>query len=365
MTSNTGPSIYIPTDKNLFDVLQQKKIKHAELVKFLRHRGIIVSTNLHKNELSKVISRLQFDYHDYSYLVALLENPNRKEKTTRTTIKTDAGKEDLLKACQDVKSDNDDDGDTYQVKKRGDTSVLVVTYTEVDFTKTELKQRSTKTCEIELSADEDGTSVRRPATKKGRDIANKLKQALTVIKGQPLEEESISLESLTMPEARSYFFDELIKGVSGFKIDNVSSVDVYHDIDTLDDDNEDEDLDNASASFAGFIRKANLSGGGVLESAEFGQLHKRGFFISKVIWTAEDETYGGHVVEFEAQFGTPASCTDFKYTIRGIRHFNEHTKTHNATRKPANQTEARRYSAILEKTAKATFDKVMAKYGDM
>ncbi len=40
---NAGPSIYIPTDKNIFDALQHKKVTQGELVIFLRKRGILVA----------------------------------------------------------------------------------------------------------------------------------------------------------------------------------------------------------------------------------------------------------------------------------------------------------------------------------
>lgn len=360
MSNNIGPSIYIPSDKNIYDALQHKKVKHSEVLKFLRNRGLIVSPRLDKSELSKSISQLTFDYHDYLFLTKLLENPNRKEKITRVTVKTSAENEELIKACQNISKETDE---SYKVIKKDDSAVLIVTYTDIDFTKTELRQRAIKKCEIELQSTNDEVTVRMPATKKGREIAAKVKSSLSEIKGEELIEEVISLENLIIPEARSLFFDELIKSISGYDLDDVSSVDVYHEIDTLE-DNEDEDESDA-LQFAGFIRKAALAGGSVLESEEFNQLHSKGFFISKIIWTVVDVIPGGDKIELEAQFGEPSSCTDFKYLVRGVYNFNDRTSTHNATKRAASRIENSEFNNRLEKSAKFSFDKVIRKYDEI
>ncbi|MFC3282636.1 hypothetical protein [Litchfieldella rifensis] len=362
MSSKPGPSIYIPSDKNIFDALQHKKIRHSEVQRFLRNRGIIVSSDLEKIDLSKFIARLTFDYGDYVHITKLLENPNRKEKTTRTTVKATSNNEQLVEACQKITKSTGGD-ESYKVVKKEDSTILVVTYTETDFTKTELRQKTLKKCEIELHADGDEVTVRMPATKKGKELSERIKSSLSNILGEELEEEVISLESIAMPEARSLFFDELIKSIPGYELEDVSSVDVYHEIDNLDDEQDDSDEDNeSSTNFAGFIRKAALAGGGVLESAEFNQLHSRGFFISKIIWTVVDTLPGGDKVELEAQFGQPSSCSDFKYLVRGVYNYNDRAKIHNTTKRTPSRVETGTFNKKLEKAAKIAFDKVASIY---
>lgn len=361
MSSKSGPSIYIPSDKNIFDALQHKKVRHSEVLKFLRNRGVIVSPDLDKGELSKIIAGLTFDYSDYLYITRLLENPNRKEKTTRTTVKATSNNDQLVEACRKITKSAGGE-DSYKVVKKENSTVLVVTYTDVDFTKTELRQRTIKRCEIELQAEGDEITLRMPATKKGKEISEKVKASLSDVIGEELEEEVISLESIAIPEARSLFFDELIKSISGHDLEDVSSVDVYHEIDKLDEDAEELEDDESSTNFAGFIRKAALAGGGVLESAEFNQLHSRGFFISKIIWTVMDTLPGGDKVELEAQFGNPSSCTDFKYLVRGIYNYNERTQIHNVTKRAPSRVESGAFNKKLEKAAKKAFDKVAGIY---
>lgn len=360
MQNKSGPSIYIPSDKNIFDALQHKKIGHSEVLRFLRSRGIIVSPSLDKGDLSKTIAGLTFDYHDYIHITKLLENPNRKEKTTRTTVKTTSNNDQLAEAAQKIFKPNDSD-ESYKVIKKENSTVLVVTYTDVDFTKTELRQRTLKKCELEIHAEGDEVSLRSPATKKGKEISERFKSSLSQIKGEELEEEVISLESVTQAEARSLFFDLLIKAIPGYELEDVSSVDVYHEIDDLD-ESEDDDESGGSENFAGYIRKAALAGGGVLESAEFNQLHSRGFFISKIIWTVVDILPGGDKVELEAQFGKPSSCTDFKYLVRGIYNYNERMQAHNVTKRTPSRVETGTFNRKLEKAAKISFDKIIETY---
>ncbi len=361
MAKKIGPSIYIPTDKNIYDALQHKKVKQSDLVELLRRRNILVSPSLDKHELSVMVSELTIDYEDFIYITRLLENPNRKEKTTQSSVKAEVSDDEIKKACK-MLIDAEISDDTFKIVKSDlDTTSLVVTYTDIDFTKTELRQRTIKKCEIEIQREDGEITFRMPANDKAKAITNKLKENLSEVKGEELEEEAISLENIIEPEARSYFFDKLINLVPGYKFENVSSVDVYHSVDSLD-DAEDETDEEQAGRFAGYIRKAALAGNGVLESAEFNQLHARGFFISKIVWTCDENIKGGDRVEFEAQFGTPSSCTDFKYLVRGIYNYNERTQEHNVTRRSASPKEIKKLNVTLEKAAKLSFEAVEEKY---
>lgn len=363
MDKSAGPSIYIPTDKNIYDALQHKKITHSSLLDFLKGRGVFCSNLTSKQELAQKISRLTFDYHNYVSICKLLENQNRKEKTTQSTIKSDISAVDIIKACKNVVSSSNEQqvSDSYRIVQEKGITKVVVSYTEIDFTKTELSQKSRKSCEIEVVSENNEVTLRLPANKKAKEIAAKIKDSLSKVKGEELVEEVISLESIVSAEARSYFFDQLVRSIFNYTFDNVSSVDVFHNMDSLTDD-EDGDEQN---HYAGYISRAVLAGNGVLESAEFNQLHKRGFFIYKIVWTSIDSLPGGDKLEFEALFGDPASCTDFKYLVRGVYNYNNATKAHNVTRRPPTPKETRDFSKLLEKSAKNSFNKVIEKYQDV
>lgn len=362
---NAGPSVYIPTDKNIFDALLHKKVTQSELVNFLRRRGILVSGNISKQELSEKICSLTLSYFDFNWVCKLLENPNRKDKTTHSKLKGDIQDKQINSACSIIKSNlSANSDDSVKITKSGDKTVLSVTYVDYDFTKTELRQRTIKNCEIQIEKDKDGIVMKLPSTKKAKEVSDKLKVALKaqVNKdgGSELEEFSISLESFADASIRSKFFDHLIRNVPGFKFDNVSSVDVYHFEQKQFDEFEDDDVD---ARLASYINKAALAGEGVLESTEFKQLHKQGFYIYKIVWTSVDTSIDGPKVEFEAQFGSPDSCTDFMYSVRGTYPYNRRTNEHNVTRKSATKYENNKYGLNLRDASESALQVVTAEYG--
>lgn len=366
MTKLTGPSIYIPTDKNFFDALQHKKVTQTELIAFLRRRGMLVCKSTDKSELVEKISSLTLDYNDFNWLTKLLENPNRKDKTTHTKLMGELTQEQINIACHQVQQNIiHSDGDAAKVSKVGDITTLTLTYVDIDFTKTELRQRTLKTCEIALHKTNDGVVMKMPSTKKSKEVSDRIKALLSEHApiDNPLEVVNIGLEGIIDPKARSDFFDKLIRGIDGYKFDTVTSVDIYHNSEKLDED-EDEDEDGKSeATLASYINKAALAGEGVLESQEFNQLHARGFYIYSIIWTAVSASRNGEKVEFEAQFGAPDSCTDFKYTTRGVYNYNEKTGEHNVTRRATNQIENDNYDSLLRIASEKALKIVKQEYG--
>ncbi|OBU20673.1 hypothetical protein [Photobacterium aquimaris] len=364
--SNTGPSIYIPTDKNIFDALQHKKVTQAELVIFLRSRGIIVSQSVAKQILVEKICSMTLSYSDFNWIGKQLENPNRKDKTTHSKLKGEVDDCQIKSACSIVKANLTMNGDdSVKVTKSGNTTTLKVTYVDHDFTKTELRQRTIKTCEIQLENDANGVVMKLPSTKKAKEISEQLKLALKaqVIKdsGEELEEFSISLEALADAEIRSKFFDNLIRNIPDFSFDTVSSVDVYHfEKERV---NEFEDDDNSEARLASYINKAALAGAGVLESTEFQQLHKQGFYIYRIIWTAIDNSLDGAKVEFEAQFGKPSTCTEFMYTVRGLYPYNSRTMDYNVTRKSVTPYENDKLNMKLRDASESALRDTIKAYG--
>lgn len=338
MKTNIGPSLYIPTDKNIFDALLHKKVTFKKLQEFLLMRGILISDQLSKEEVSRMISQLIFDFHDYTKLKELLENTNRKEKQKTITLKIKSTDDEVTNICNKVVADNINsyNNDSYKVIRRNNSTLLRVLYTEIDFTKTELRQRTSKTCDIILETTKTEVLIHQPATKKGSEIVSLIINSFKKNKQSDIIEEKISLETITSPEKRSEFFHCLIQSVNGYELEDVTNIDVHHSIDTLSVDLDEED--NLS-NLTGSIKKAALTGDGVHLSKELQQLHKKGFFISKIVWKSKGNLYKGNIVEFEVMFGNASSCTDFKYLIRGVYDFNDRNGRNNTTRRNATRYE--------------------------
>ncbi|MBY8157084.1 hypothetical protein KW508_03535 [Vibrio fluvialis] len=365
MSKNAGPSIYIPTDKNIYDALKHKKVTQSELVLFLRRRGILVSNRAPKDHLVEKISSLTLSYADFNWIGLLLENPNKKEKSTHTKLKGDIEDSQIMAACKEIKSSlTSQSDDSVRISKSGGKTTLTVTYVDHDFTKTEMRQRTIKTCEIQLEPGADGLVMKLPANKKAKEISEQLKFALQEkvkdVTGNDLEEIAISLELVSDATSRSKFFDYLINHMSGFEFDTVTSVYVYHFEQDVADEFDEED---SEIKLASYINKAALNGAGVLESSEFNQLHSRGFYIYRIVWTSIDTSFEGPKVEFEAQFGKPDSCSDFKYSVRGVYPYNANSDEYFITRKPASPYENDKYNAILREASEEAYKVALRVYG--
>jgi hypothetical protein len=359
-----GPSLYHVTDKNIFDAFCHKSIKHSDMVEYLSERGIFVSKHSTKTDLMEYASRLPHDYFNRQFLSELLETKSRREKTASSIVKASVSTIDLNNACKMIETDNKGNDERISFSCSGDKATITVTHTVIDYTKTELKQKEHKTFTIDIINSGSSLDIRRPANQKSNEISDKFIEKLSEIKSEPLEVDVITLEAFTNPEARTYFFRELMKSLEGLSFDDVRIVDVHHDIEPEDEDDDDDDnvSANLGSSFVGHIKKAVLDGDGVLNSAEFKQLHDSGFFISRVVWSVVQPGTQGDKYELEALFGDHETCTDFKYIVRGVFTLLDGGEYPLKGRVPGS-LEKETLANLLEKASRKAMQAVIAKYG--
>ena len=197
---------------------------------------------------------------------------------------------------------------------------LYVDYIELNFGRTKLKQKQERQLEIKFNISEDGLSIRIPATQHANDIKNLIIKKIEEIKKEAVDEKKIELSGIKTPEGRTSFFTRLIRSLSGFELNDVSSVKVDREIkkESFEDEEEEESGEHAETEEEGMVKRILLDGAGLLYSAEYQSLDKSGFYISKVIWTSRSKDVGGPMVEFEASLGNPPEGTDYKYGVKSI-----------------------------------------------
>jgi hypothetical protein len=369
MSKSFGPSTFFASDKNIYDALMQKKVPLSKLLDLLRDRGILVSEKIRREDVAIYISQTFIDYYMLQQISSFLEGGERKEKTTSTFVEASIEKDELISACQSVKDSIHNNGDTCEISQQGNTTKVLITYEEVDLSKTELRQRTTKTCEIEINKTEDGISIRQPSNLKTSSISAAIVESLSSTKSVELVPQIIDLQAFSEAEARSFFFERLIRSIDGYELEDVRAVSINHqrpdsafDVDF--EDEESEDMEDLDRDVTGYISKAVLAGTGVLQSSEFSQLHSKGFFISRIVWIAVDRHLtNDRRVELEAEFGNPVLCQDFKYVCKGFFERKE-DGSFNITRKPFNPQEDKEMMTLLEKASRAAFKEVLEKYGE-
>ncbi|AUM12290.1 hypothetical protein [Ketobacter alkanivorans] len=359
MSRKNGPSLYHMTDKNIFDALQHKKVTLNALNDHLLERGIFLSDETGKSEITEYVASLPHDYHHYQFIAGLIENSNRKEPSTNTVLDVQLKNGDIKSYCDEVVKTRKGSGEVLKISQSGDSTTVTVTYTDVDFSKTEIRQRTTKHAVIEIENNNGALSIRRPANNRAAEIVDQFTNELKKSVKEEVPERIISLEAIVQAEARSYFFDKLIKLIDGFKLVDVKQVNVKF---SESDDGEDSDEDDDNGVLLGHIQKAVLNGDGVLQSAEFNQLHGSGFYITKITWVSVDTLPGGDKVEFSAEFGNPDICSDYKYKVCSIYGYKK-LDEYNVTGRSPSAIEKKVLLKKLEAASFLAYEKVVNKYG--
>jgi hypothetical protein len=147
-----GP-LYCVTDKELYDVLMSSRqhFNCGALLDLARGRGIMI-----------------FGCEDVQSIQAVFETAGRGEKTTSFRLNAAITPEDIRKVAEEYRESV---GEGEKVVTHGigsDGYAVDLEYTEIDFSKTRLRQRQTREAHIEFRIENDHTIVTLPATEKRR-----------------------------------------------------------------------------------------------------------------------------------------------------------------------------------------------------
>ncbi|EOI6836738.1 hypothetical protein ACMVR2_001186 [Yersinia enterocolitica] len=350
-----GRNLFFATEKNIYDALHHKRITTSILSDILLRKGIILCEETTKEELIEEVCRLPHCYEDLQSLKELVQKYDQRESLTKVTLNTETNQNDLKKAIDIVKK-------IYAADKNGsislnankDGSILIdLNYQDIDLSKTELRQIDNRNVSIEFKSDDDKVNIRMPQTAKAREVVDLIQKQLSKIQDKSIDRFEISLETIIQPNLRSQFFQDLMNGLTGYEVDDVTNVVLNRSgSEESDSDDEDQNIDT------GFVKKAVLNGEGVNTSSIFSQLHNKGYYISRIAWSAIPENRIGDRIIVEAFFKNADSCTDFSYNIKGIN--NQKGNEYNITIRPANSLEKQKISELIEISAEKAYYKIVS-----
>ena len=353
-------SIYYNTDKNVHDALRNKKFGKKVIVDQLKDRGIFVSHQDEKEDLIEYCSPIFTDYHNQNFIHEILDDTKPRTNYQSREIKADIDVSEIRGLCQQIVSDREAKGESTKVHYSPDSNIITIqsSYTEPDYSKSVMSQNLTRTSNIRVEKTDEGLKVRGHSDEKSvsmsKDLINLIKEE---DKDRAVDEILISLEAITDPIARSEFFHLLISNVDGYKIDDVKSVDVNHP------KNSNSTEDGEEEEVIGFIKRAVLNGGSVLNSPEFKSLNDADFYVTKVKWSATSEELNGDKVDFSAEFKSTDTCTDFIYSV--LRIYNRKKDgdyiKHGST---PSEIEKNILLPLVEKSALEAYQSIINKYGE-
>lgn len=340
-----GPSFYYATDKNIFDALNQHKVDISTLMKLFQRRNIIVGKKTPREDLAKYFARLTHDYYDHQDIAARFGIAPRRERITSMDV-LGVGEKDVLQvAVAQLKQELEEAGDVVQVSHEGESLIVRVEYSTVDYKLTEFSQLQVRDGTVEFVKSSEGYIVRNTQNDHINQVRETLLSKIEKVEHTSLTKVVVSLFDIPSPKLRSKFFNELTKSLPGYERRDVTDVYVYKAKPEADDDDE---LDNSTTSNPDtHIERVFLRGNGVTRSELLNELlDKEDYYIIKIGWTAKETMGAGLVYDIEAVFADPKDCTGFSFILSGIFPV-EDGKVSNR-RRPPSKDEINSISRVIE-----------------
>lgn len=327
--------LYYANDKEIYDALMsaKQKINEKVILELAKDRGVFLSANESREDLISKISSLPHDYHDLKTLLEQREHIGRAEKLTSVTLNAALTVEEIKAVIKEYTAESPADERVTHHAKGSEHVVVNIRYSDVDYGKTRLIQRTPKEAGIEFHVEANQTVIRMPANERAKVIYEKLKDKLDSNKKAEIPAVRIEINEFTSPELRTEFFTSLISTMKGFRPENVTSVKVEKlkiesDEEELDFE-DDQSTEEAKQEALSLVRNVALKGETLLASEEYQSLVKKGFFITSIIWRSKLIKSPHPLIEFEAAFDEPELGKGFKYFVRGAYNFTakHYTKT--------------------------------------
>lgn len=313
------------TDKDVYDLLMSAKQKMSEKVlrAFAFERGILYSDQSDREKLCESISRLPHDYNSIVKLIDTRDQSTRQEKRTFTVLPVELSLSEI-EAVIDNLRDNAEDGDDISLQSRRARGVYMnVEYEEVDYSKTRLMQRQKRDAGVEISVEDGNTIIRTPSSSKAEDIVSGITKEVEKLKLQQVSPVAITMEGLSS-EQRSRFFLKLINSLPNYQLRTVVNMRIASDIEA-DVPNEEIDIEgeiNAGSDMIGKVNSMMLSGVNLLQSPEYQNLKKGGFFITSMVWQSEQLSEPRDLFQFDVSFRNGREGTGYRFSARIARRLN-------------------------------------------
>lgn len=356
---------YCATDKEIFDALMSAKQKISEkvLLELAKDRGIFYSAKDDRDDLISAVSLLPHDFHDLNTLLEQREHSGRQEKLTSVILPAELTIEDIKDVLKEYTAESPDDERVTHYSKSGSQVVANIKYSDIDYGKTRLVQRTPKEAGIEFHVEAGKTTVRMPANDRVKGIFGKIKNKLDSRNKAEIPAICIEIGEFQSSALRTEFFTSLVSNLAGFLLKNVTSVKVERlkrepqegELD-LDDD---QDTEEARQEALALVKKVALKGETLLASEEYQSLARKGFFITSIIWRSMLKAPLYPLVEFEAAFEQPEIGRGFKYFVRGA--YNMVDGQYTKTIRPVDPEDKEKYLTTIEETATRTIQELRAK----
>lgn len=367
-------------DKDVFDMLSaaRQRLTPQKLVDVARRRGLILSAAEERDTLVEEISRLPFGWSELKHLVEATDTKDRAEKMASRAIAGDIALERVQEAAEALRDAREANRETYGFSRTKKALCVRVQYSEMEPGATRVFQRTQREFTIEFEPRADGGMlIRHHDQPRAREILDALLAALLVTNQVTIELAGVADHAL-----RTDFFLRLTRGVNGFQLEDVKGVRACplrttkpdgsafptadderfssEDVDVAADADDAEEIAPDQGAFVAYVKEIALKGEGVHKTPQYVALHRYGFFVRSMRWTAIEQKTGGARVEFEAGFENE-NATGFTYAPRAKFERKGGEGDFKKGKSTIPSDERTRLLRLMEAAAVAAMDQVVAK----
>lgn len=350
-------SVFYPSEMDLYDALyaNTQKITNNYLLELAKDRGIILSHDDDREYLIRYISLLNHDYFEFKTISDQIARNTRNDKVTSDIINlaiTDANIMDICKGVEKQRSAKHERCVTTRIDD--DTTRIEVVYNEIDHSKTPMIQKVTSQAVFDIIKTKSGIKIRHTANHKAADIKGDIIDTIKKTIKIDVKPITISFEGIKNTAVRTLFFTKLISSITGYDVENVSKIKL-NSKDSISSE-ELEEVEAMEDDLICFIRKVSYDGNHLLNSPEYKQLEKKGYFITEIRWILIEKGKNPDKVEIEVSFDQPEKGIDYKYTVRGVY---RHKKGGYTQLRPARVDEEANIMAKIENASIKIFQDII------
>lgn len=355
--------IYYATDKEFFDAIASKKqVYTISLVRDLcKARHTFVSEKDEREVVIEYFSELPHSVLDLINIQEMVKTKTKTEKNSSIKLEdADVDSEKIIETLNELKNSRTQNYDEKYTTISSDQNHIIVDveYTDIEYGNTRLRQKQERSARIEIEKNKKGEiSIRIPANERASNIREDFVSKLQEKINTTIKKRIIDLSDINSSRFRTKFFIDLIKNIKSTILKEVNSIHIS--ASDIENEVDDEEIDEAKQNVLAKLQTAIFNGENLLQTPEYADFEKRGFYITGIKWQA---LYDKDICILEAEFKEQKDCRNFVYDVKGVYKYMDKNSSYQKTLKPLEGSKKTELLKNIEISSLEIFDRIKEEY---